>query len=312
MALNVAFYGAGGRAQPYLQALARRPRVQVVAVCDPDRRAAEQAAAGWEARVFAEPEAMLDEARPDALWVCVPPAGQGNVLLRAAEMGVPFFVEPPGAVDLAGAVRCAEAAVRNGLVTAVGYHERYADLVQEAGEYLGANPVPLALGWWLRPPEGPADVTRLWWDEGCRLVDVLRRFCGAVSRVRALRAGDGGLVVELEFARGGVAVVTCAAFARPEPRVELELLGDGWSLAFGEEFKRLWLAERDKTTILRRLNDPVADHVAAFVTAVESGHPGDLATRCAEVLPTVAVCHAALVSAREGRTVSGEELGREA
>src|SRR5262249_50285183 len=143
--------GAGGRAQPYLQALARRPRVQVVAVCDPDRRAAEQTAAGWEARVFDTADALLEEAKPDALWVCVPPASQGDVPLRAAERGVPFFGEPPGAADFAGACACARAAVANGLVTAVGFDGRHIDLVQEAREYLGVNPVPLALAAWVRP-----------------------------------------------------------------------------------------------------------------------------------------------------------------
>src|SRR5260370_26760836 len=98
MGFNVAFYGAGDLAHPSLDALAGRADVRVVAVCDLDRRAAEQTAAGWGARVFLSSEAMLDEAGPDALWVCVPPRLQGDVLLRAAERGIPFFVVPPGAV----------------------------------------------------------------------------------------------------------------------------------------------------------------------------------------------------------------------
>src|SRR5271165_3083634 len=108
MRFNVAFYGAGDLAQPYLDALARRADVQVVAVCDLDRRSAEQTAAGWGARVFLSYEAMLEETGPDVLWVCVPPHLQGDVLLRAAERRIPFFVAPPGAVDFERACQYAK------------------------------------------------------------------------------------------------------------------------------------------------------------------------------------------------------------
>src|SRR5439155_3504624 len=115
---------------------------------------------------------------------------------------------------------------------AVGWPGRDADVVREAREYLGANVVPLALGWWLAPCETAA-VAQLWSDAS-GLVDGLRFFCGEVARVRALTAGAtaGGLVLQLEFTSGTVGMLTCATFARPEPRVELELLGEGWSLRF--------------------------------------------------------------------------------
>jgi predicted dehydrogenase len=185
-------------------------------------------------------------------------------------------------------------------------------VVQEAREYLGANPIPLALGWWLCPPEqGPALADRLLWTDACRLLDALRLFCGEVQRVRALtpatRAGEGVLVVQLEFASGSVGVLACSTFARPEPRVELELMGDGWSLGFGRDLTSLRLAERDKTTLLRCLNQPAADHAAAFLTAVEANRPEAVAGYL-DALRTLAVCQAAGLSAREERAVSLEEI----
>ena len=109
MTVNVAFLGAGGRARPYLDVLARRADVSLVGVCDPDRRAAEQVAAGWNAPVFRSAGELLQDACPDALWVCVPAASQGEVLLRAAEKRIPFFVDPPGAANFEQAKRCADA-----------------------------------------------------------------------------------------------------------------------------------------------------------------------------------------------------------
>src|SRR5262249_18981161 len=156
--------------------------VGVTAVCDFDRRAAEQVAAGWGARVYLSYEAMLQEARPTALWICVPPHLQGDVLLKAAELRIPFFVEPPGALDYERAQAYARLVAEANLVTAVGFSARYADVVREAREYLGANPVPLALASWLRAPEEEPGMTALGllWAEACRLVDALRGFCGEV------------------------------------------------------------------------------------------------------------------------------------
>ena len=308
MTVSVAFYGTGEQARPYLDALARRPDVRLCGVCDLDRRAAEQVAAGWEARVFLSYEAMLREACPDALWVCVAPHLQGDVLLRAAEQRVPFFVDPPGALSHERALLYGKLVREARLVTAVGFPTQYTDVAREAREYLGTNPVPLALGWWLRPgrPESGGTAAGLLWNEACRLVDALRYFCGEVTRVQAFGAGAdeaGGLVVHLAFARGTAAVVTLAAFARPQPRVQLELLGEGWSLVFDEGLGSLRVDERDKTTILRRLNDPAADHVAAFLEAVAGGEPSAVATGYADALQTLSVCHAAALSAREGRPV---------
>ena len=320
MTLSAAFYGAGERAQPFLRALARRPDVRVTAVCDPDRRAAEAVAAGWGAGVFATPEALLREGRPDVLWVCVPPPRLGDVLTLAASQNIPFFVEPPGAADYAAARQGARRVSEAGLVTAVGYATRYSDVLAEAREYLGAKPLPLALGWWLRPgadDDSPTTAAGLLWAEASGLVDALRYFCGEVTRVNALSAGEsgGGLVVQLEMASGGVGVLTCTAYPRPDPRAELELLGEGWTLGFAAPadgvaptLATLRLVERDRTTILRRLNDPAADHAAAFLDAVAARKPDALPTAYGEALRTLAVCRAAAVSASEGRPVTVAEV----
>jgi predicted dehydrogenase len=281
----------------------------VTAVCDLDRRAAEQTAAGWGARVYLSYEAMLEEARPAALWVCVAPHLQGDVLLRAAERGIPFFVDAPGAVDFERATLYGRQVKERGLVTAVGFFARYGDVVQEAREYLGAHAIPLALGWWLASDEDHSGTgaAGLLWSDASQLVDALRFFCGEVARVRALGAGSGpspgGMVVQLEFAGGTAGMLTCTTFARPEPRVELELLGEGWSIGFGPSLSVLRLAEKDKTTILRCLNNPAADQASAFLDAVVQGKPDTVLVDYADALRTLAVCHAAAVSAREGRPV---------
>jgi predicted dehydrogenase len=307
MTLSVAFVGAGPAAQPYLEALARRPEVKLTAICDADRRAAEQIAAGWQARVFPDSQSLLQECPPEALWICVPPQLQGNVIAQAIAGKIPFFIEPPGAVDFAQAASFAAAVKANRLVSAVGFTARYADVLKDARDYLGGNTVPIVQGWWLGQPEEDPAPERLLWMDACRFVDVMRFFCGDAKRVRALRAGPAdaaaAYVLQIEFASGSIGLMTCASFARAEPRYELELAGEGWTLTFGEKLASLRLAERDRITILRGLNNPVEAQVEAFLKAVAGQDPGLVAASYPDSLGTLAICHAAAVSVREARPV---------
>jgi predicted dehydrogenase len=311
--LSVAFFGTGPRAQPYLQALARRPDIAVTAVCDRDSRAAEQTAAAWKARLYANGETMLSEAQPDALWICVDADLQGDIVLQSIDRGIPFFIEPPGAMDWSHAQLYGKRAAEANLVTAVGFVGRFADIVQEARQYLGANPIALALAWWLTSPEDEgATAEQMLWSDACRFVDALRYFCGDVARVYALPAKGaataGGVAALLEFQSGTVGVFTCATFARAEPRVELELAGDGWSLHFGPDLAQLRLAERDKTTLLRCLNAPAADLATSFLAAVVAQSPESVGCSYPDAVRTLAVCRAVELSARQGGPVTVADI----
>ncbi|MGF1580533.1 MAG: Gfo/Idh/MocA family protein [Gemmataceae bacterium] len=315
MTIRIAFFGAGELAQPYISALGKRSDVELVGVCDADRRAAEQVGAGWNAQVFSHYDEMMTTASPDALWICVPTRMQTDVILQAAERAIPFFVEPPGAVDFSHARTYSRSVERNHIPTVVGFFGRFSDVVSEAREYLGTNPIPMSLGWWLCPPneDMPSPTASgVLWHDGCRLVDGMRSFCGNVTRVRALSAGaggeSGGLVVQFEFDSGTVGMLTCASFARPAPRIELEMLGEGWSLNLGKDLTQLQLDEHDKSTILRCLNDPRADLVDAFLSAVVSREPSSVAPSYPDTLNTLAACEAARVSVKEGRTVPVDEV----
>ena len=70
----------------------------------------------------------------------------------------------------------------------------------------------------------------------------------------------------------------------------------------------LRLAERDKTTVLRCLNVPAADHAAAFLAAAATHTPSGVACTYGENLRTLAVCHAVGISLREARPVELAEV----
>jgi len=56
------------------------------------------------------------------------------------------------------------------------------------------------------------------------------------------------------------------------------------------------------------LNDPHAEQVASFLAAVAAKAPATVVVDYAEALQTLAVCHAAVLSARQGRVVSPDEI----
>src|SRR5262245_7618673 len=103
--LAVAVFGVGPPAQPYLAALQNRNDVLVIAVGDADPNAAVEAAAVWSARVWPDPEPMLKEEAPEALFAFAPPQQLGSALELAARQRIPFFVVPPGVSDWPAAVR---------------------------------------------------------------------------------------------------------------------------------------------------------------------------------------------------------------
>jgi predicted dehydrogenase len=291
METRIAFFGTGELARPYLRALSKRTDVRVVGVCDPDPRTAAEAASGWAAKVYPHFEPMLKETSPDALWVCVPPRMQSDVLRLAADLRIPFFVEPPGAANFDAAREIQRKVEAAKLPTAVGYSARYVDVIREAKEYLGINAVPLAMGWWLSgPADGVANAAELLWSDACRLIDLLRFFCGNISAVNAVASGTDALALQMRMEKGTIATIAVAAHVMAEPRVELELLGEGWYFRFQEALTVLRLAERDKTTIVRQMNAPHAEHVAAFLDAVRTRK--ELAVGYADAVETVRVLEA--------------------
>src|SRR5206468_4285514 len=146
------------------------------------------------------------------------------------------------------------------------------------------------------PPPAATEYLR---TDAAPLIDALRFFLGDVARVRALAPAAGALTLQLEFTAGAAATLTCATFARPDPRHEMELLRDECSLRFADGLRTLYLCEPDKTTILRSMNSAAAEATRAFLDAVQAGAPDAVSPGYGDALRTLAVCHAAALSVEE-------------
>ena len=141
--LRVGVYGAGNFAnREHLPNLARIEGVRVVAVCDVDARAARATAARFGIPgVYTDGMKMLAGERLDALWSIVPAAARGDVEVAAAERGIHLFSEKPQATEMRTARRIDAAIRRGGVLSTVGFRERYRPIFQEAKRLLADKKV---------------------------------------------------------------------------------------------------------------------------------------------------------------------------
>ncbi|MFN8096653.1 MAG: glycosyltransferase [Vicinamibacteria bacterium] len=322
MPLRLGFIGAGGIAHRHFGVLASMDDVTVAGVADPDAARAREAAERTGARAFACHEEMLDALDLDALWICVPPFAHGAPERAALARGLPFFVEKPLSLDPDLAVEIDEAVRRAGLVTAVGYHWRYLDTVDEARRLLADNPAHLMSGYWLDQTPPPA-----WWhhadtsggqvvEQATHIIDLARFLAGDVTEVFGLAASRAresfpGLDVPtastaaLRFASGAIANLSATCLLRWSHRVGLHVFADGLALELTDH--DLMVDTGHGRPVRGADGDPVWREDRAFLDAV-AGSENRIRAPYSEALKTHLVALAVARSAREGAPVKMEGL----
>ena len=315
---RIAVLGAGVIARRHVRTLARFDDVEVCAVADVQGDRAAELAATVGARAYDDPGVLLDEAAPDAVFVCVPPFVHGDLDLEVVRRGLPMFVEKPLAADLPTAERIAAEVATAGLVTGVGHHWRWLDTVERARELLAERPARLTTGYWLdaTPPIA-------WWqrqdgsggqfvEQAAHIVDLARLLVGEVEEVFAYAEAtprtafpdmDVAAVTtaSMRFAGGAVGSVSATCLLTGPHRVGLHLFGDGFAMELTE--KQLSIVGDDHTGVHEAEGDPFAREDRAFVDAVQ-GKADLTRVTYADALATHRVTTAALRSAAEHRPIA--------
>ena len=141
---RVGLIGTGGRCGSHMSALSKMDDVQVVAVADPieERRVAAAQKMGATRLYKDHREFYAHESAEtlDAIWICIEPTAHDELTeMGAVERGIPFLVEKPMTLDLEMGDKIAKAIEEKNLITAVGFQDRYLDLVNmincEAAEF---------------------------------------------------------------------------------------------------------------------------------------------------------------------------------
>ena len=315
---RIGFIGAGGIAHRHLGVLEQFEDVQVVAVADADRGRAEEAAARVGARAFDDADAMLDGVELDAVFICVPPFAHGAPERAVLARDLPFFVEKPVALDLDVAEAIADEVAGRGLVTAVGYHWRYLETVDQVRALLRATPARLVAGYWLDGTPPP----RWWWkqdqsggqmlEQTTHLIDLARYLLGPVMSAYGLashldREAFPGLDVatvstaSLRFASGAVGNFASTCLLNWNHRVGLHLFGEGLAVELTDHDVMIDTGEGRPVT--GNGSDPVWREDRDFIDAVQ-GKANAIRCSYPEAVETLRLGLAIGESARTGQAVT--------
>ncbi|HZH04217.1 MAG TPA: Gfo/Idh/MocA family oxidoreductase [Myxococcaceae bacterium] len=317
-ALRVACVGSGSIAARHLDAVAGLPEVEIVGVASRIEAHAAALASRFGAPAFASFQAMLEKARPDALFICVAPAAHGEIERAALERGIPFLVEKPLAHSWEIAEEVGRAVKERGLVTAVGYQWRYLSTVERAQALLQGRRVALAQGYWMSTTPPPR-----WWgrqeesggqmvEQTTHLFDLARLFLGEPESVyavgaRVTRASHPELNVDavssalVRFAGGGIASFNSACIATPQYRIGLHLLTEGMELEISAA-SLVVVTARERTEI-RSEGDATVLQDADFLDAVRTRNPAAVRSPYSDALRS----HGLAVRAQES-AVRGEPI----
>lgn len=125
--LKYACIGAGGIARKkHLNGYSKLPEIELVAVCDSCRAAAEQLASDFGIRhVYTDYLEMLETERPDIVSVCTPNVTHRQITVDALEHGCNVHVEKPMALNAEETHEILAAAQRSGKLVQVGLNKRF-------------------------------------------------------------------------------------------------------------------------------------------------------------------------------------------
>jgi myo-inositol 2-dehydrogenase / D-chiro-inositol 1-dehydrogenase len=315
MTLRAALVGAGAVGTRHARVLSGFDDVEIVAVHDPHPPTAEAVATTFGVPVADDLPGVL-AARPDAVWLCVPPFAHGEAELAVLEAGLPFFVEKPLAADLATAEKVADAVTAAGLPTATGYHWRHLDTVERARTALAETTVRLldARWWGTTPP--PA-----WWSDSTRsggqvveqathVLDVVRLLAGEVTEVVGASAPSttqgrdvpDATAAVLRFESGAVGTVSTSCVLPAPTAAGVDVAADGLAVGLTETSLRMtapdgWTHASEPAVDARTAVD------RAFVDLLSTGTRAPGLVDVPEALRTHRLACAIAEATRTGSTV---------
>lgn len=295
MTIRIGFIGTGGIAQSHVRALQACPQAQIAWVYDVNQDAARQMAEVTGAQVAESPDALLDSARIDAVYLCTPPFARGTLEETAAERGIALFVEKPLGLD-EQTVRRKEAVIRqSGIIHAVGYCIRYYDTIQEARRYLQHKSIHViqahrfgtshpAAWWWQLDKSGGHLV-----DAVTHQVDLIRYLAGEFQEVYAnfgrsvldrtspdTTIYDGGALT-FRMASGAVGTITESCVSPIERGSVIKLIGEDFSLSIASNHQ-VTIADAAGSVTHSSEQNMMIEQARAFLSAVETGNQALIAS----------------------------------
>ena len=202
---NVAVFGAGRIGRIHAGNVAALPGVSLKYVCDPVAASAAELAAHLGASV-STPEAVLADARIDAVVIASPTDTHSDLIHRAAAAKKHIFCEKPVDLSVPRAVECAAAVQAAGVACMIGFQRRFDPTFAEAQARLarGEIGVPEMLVVTSRDPGAPP--AQYLKGSGGIFRDMLIHDFDIFRWILCSDIGDGGDAADTLYANGSVLV----------------------------------------------------------------------------------------------------------
>ncbi|MGG4104450.1 Gfo/Idh/MocA family oxidoreductase [Paenibacillus lautus] len=317
MALRIGIIGTGWFSKVHADILSNMDGVQVAAFVGTSQEKAARAVQGYaSAKAYSNTEQMLDETKPDAVYICVPPFAHGEIESQLVQRGIPFLVEKPIGTNLATPRQILHGVKKAGLMTSAGYHFRYTDAATKAAELLEGRKIGMALGYWM------GDMPQVYWwrqqegsggqfiEQTTHMVDLLRCLLGEVDEVyaafahRAMKDIHEGVTVHdvgtatLKLRSGAVATISNTCMLPESDKVGLAIYTEQGVIDIQPD--KLIVKEKGRLTEIRNAANPYLRENEAFIHGLRTGDASGILSTYEDAVKTMEVTYAALRSAETG------------
>lgn len=329
---RIGIIGCGGMADAHLSGLSKMADVQLVGFCDVVEAKAEEKGAKYGAPHFTDPRRMLATIPCDAVYILLPPFAHGAPEHAAIEAGVPFFVEKPVGNHLEVCREVAATVASAGLLTAVGYMNRYRRGVRRAREVFAEDAPVLTYGGWLGGTPRGAGGTGIgsWWvdksksggqfvEQVSHTVDLVRFLCGEAAEVymhnvpprtfnrevAGVYSIDDAATLSVRLKRGGVANIWSSCATNVGGNVTLTVYGGRHAAFFsGWEHNLRLITQGQPEETIPGEGDIFALEDREFIDAVMEKDGSRIGTPYGDGVKTLELILAAEESARTGKPVA--------
>ncbi len=321
MGARVALVGAGGIGGYHLSQLQKLGDVEVVGVSDIDlQRAQDLATKAGGCPVFTGHIEMYDAVRPEAVFIGIPPFAHTDQETAAAERGIHFFVQKPQALTMDKAGEILAAVERAGIITAVGFQDRYLDVVEGAKAALVGQKPGLAIGSWMGGMPGVP-----WWrvrsqsggqavEQTIHIFDSARYLFGEADAIQATATTgiitgvpnydvDDATAMTLHFKSGVVCTILSACYLKKGPHWSgLDIFCQDVRIEYGLR-GHLRVSGGEAPLEMRHQNDNDLACVRTFVDAVRQGDPSQIRSTYADGMRSLELPLAGQRSIETGQTI---------
>lgn len=281
---------------------------------------------------------MYDEISPDMVFICVPPYCHGELELETIRRGIHFFIENPISLDAETAGTVCSSAEEKGIITAVGFGDRYSSLVNYAADFCRTNEIVSVTCTDIRGIDGAFWKLDKELSGGqfmgstLTMLDTLRLIAGEPDTVCTYAARgfvkgvtdyntDDCTVTIVKFANGSIGTITAGCYAEnfreskivfsaKDKRGELtlpfrfEVFGEIPEIKKKSEFI---VSEDGKSYFYESSDNPGALACTSFIDAVVSGDAGNVKCGYRDALKTLGFAMACEKSLVTGSPVKIEE-----